>query len=127
MTQSLKTIDLSFCKLTFAENYVISEINQGVVLNKELFKEAGSVLFDHFKDDQNYVYIAYRRADYNVNPVDYINCSDYPNMLAVAVVTNTEAKRSTATFEKAFFPKPYEIFNTLEDAIDWVKNNFENL
>ncbi|MFI8380331.1 hypothetical protein [Leeuwenhoekiella sp. NPDC079379] len=127
MTQSLKTINLSFCKLTFANNYVISEINQGVVLTKELFNEAGSVLFDHFKENQKYVHIAYRRSDYNVNPVDYINCSDYPNMLAVAIVTNTEAKRSTANFEKAFFPKPYEIFNTLEDAVSWVENNIQNL
>ena len=126
MIQSLKEKQLSFTKLSFYDNYVVSEIKEGCYLNTELFDHVLAELDVFYDRTKRFVYISYRKADFNVNPVDYLSCDTYENMIAVAFVTETDSKKKTAEFEKNFIKKNTAIFNTLKEAIDWADNLIAN-
>ena len=71
--------------------------------------------------DKRFSYISHRNNDYNVNPADYLNCGFYDQVKGMAVICNSDQSRSTALLEQAFFKGRYEIFNTLEEALQWVR------
>ncbi|WP_442845447.1 hypothetical protein [Leeuwenhoekiella sp. H156] len=121
MNTEAKKYDLSFCILSFFDKYVISEVKEGSYVTRELFMEALVLIEEHYGSNQKFVYISNRKTDYNVNPIDYLNCISNDNMVAVALVTETEAKLKTAQFEKNFMTKNVQIFATLKEAIDWAE------
>lgn len=125
MNTEARKFKLSFCELSFYDHYVISEINEGAYVTKELFMEVLLLLEEIYSGCQKYVYISNRKADYNVNPIDYLNCISQENMIGVALVTSTESKKKTALFEKNFMSKKVELFSNLQDAVNWANSLVE--
>lgn len=126
MDQKIKETQLSFTKLSFFENYVISEIKEGCYLTRELFEYILVELDAYYGSSKKYVYISLRKSDFNVNPVDYLNCTSNDNLIALAIVTETDSKKKTAEFEKKFITKNVGIFNTLKEAIHWAEDLVQN-
>ncbi len=126
MTANVKKYELSFTKLTCAPNYVISEVKDGCYLTRELFDEVLVILEEYYGRTEPYIYISNRKYDFNVNPIDYLNCTGNENMKGVAIVTETASKMQTAQFEKNFMTKSTRIFGTLKEAIDWANLFIEN-
>ena len=66
-------------------------------------------------------YISNRVTSYSVNPLVYKEVEKMSNLVAIAIIPNDLKMRQSAEFEKQFFNKPFEIFNNLTDAINWVE------
>ncbi len=102
------------------DNYVINQIREGIDIQPHHNDDLNLIIQENFSD-KNMVYISNRVNSYSVNPLIYPETESIPNLLAIAIVPETEAKRKSAEFERQFFDKPYEIFDTLVEAINWVE------
>ena len=95
-------IDLKFTTLLFFEDYVISEINEGVSMGRKEVGKAYKILREVY-GDKRFSYISHRNNDYNVNPADYLSCGFYDQVRGMAVICKSEQSKNTAKLEKAFF------------------------
>lgn len=113
-----KVITLDFARIELFENYVIAHVHENVTIDQEhfaLFKE----LFTAYFEEKPYVYISDRSQGYSVNPVAYIHFEFSSILKGVAIVTSKKISVLNAQFEKKFIAKPFRIFGTMEDAINW--------
>ncbi|WP_031425675.1 hypothetical protein [Flavimarina sp. Hel_I_48] len=122
---ALEVIELDFAKIEFFENYVITSVHDNITIDKEhfaLYKE----LFTAYFQERPYVYISNRAKGYTVNPIAYIHFEFSDILKGVAIVTSGKTKVSNAKFEKRFMAKPFRVFLTLEEAIQWANEICSN-
>jgi len=117
-----EVIDLDFGKVSFVDNILIAELNEGVLFDVEsnrILLELGRKTFK----DQFYGYISNRVNSYAVNPMVYLESAAAPTLKAIAVVTSDEVCKQNAFLEKQFYKEnnSFGIFATLEEAIEWIK------
>lgn len=70
-------------------------------------------------------YITYRENSYSVNPLVYIETSKITNLVAFAVVAPDGLRESNIRIEKLFFKKPFQSFQDLDQAKDWIIQKIE--
>lgn len=112
--------DLGFCKLHFFENFVVSNMKQGITIDAEKSGALCDAVMDFYKD-KPFVYITHRIHSYSVDPTTYFYASKIKALAGFAVVSSNIKTISIAKFEKAFLKKPFEIFNHMLDAVEWAK------
>lgn len=115
----IKYYDLDDAEVFIFDEFIINQIKEGVDImpkHKELLND---LIKKHFSG-KDMVYVSNRAKSYSVNPLIYPEASKIPNLIAIAMIPKTAIMRKNAEYEKEFFPKPYEIFERLTDAIDWV-------
>ncbi len=117
MTDVLK---FDFCEMHIYDNYLINIINEGVTITPEHNQILLNIVDTYFKN-KKFVYITHRLKSYSVNPKVYFETSKIPNLKGFAVVSKDYKAKTNAEIEKLFFNKPFEIFDTLNDAIRWAK------
>lgn len=115
----LKTIETDFAKLNFYGQFVITEMNEGVDLDENHVDIMTRFAVD-FYGDKPFGYISNRIHSYSVNPVIYFKISNIKNLAAFAVVSTRSIVSYNVKIEKAFMTKPYELFDTLDEAVNWV-------
>lgn len=115
---------LSFCTLLVSDNIIISEINEGVHMNKKHATQIIKFVLDVF-EDKPHVYISNRIHSYSVDTIVYSDVSKVKNLVGFAVVSNTLAARN-AEIERLFLNKPFEIFSKLEEATTWANQILKN-
>ena len=113
-----KIITLDFAKIELFENYVIAHVHENVTIDQEHFALFKNLFAAYFKE-KPYVYISDRSQAYNVNPTAYIHFEFSTILKGVAIVTKGKISTLNAQFEQKFMAKPFRIFETVEDAIDW--------
>lgn len=112
------TIELSFCKMIFSQNYVICNIHEGETVSVEKSNLQTEVILDHYQD-KPFVYITHRIHSYSVDENIYADTSKIENLVGFVIVSSSKASIKNALFEQMFLDKPFEIFEDLEDAILW--------
>jgi len=112
------TIELSFCKMVFSENYVICSINEGETITAEKSNLQTEVILDHYRDNP-FIYITHRIHSYSVDPSIYSETSKIETLVGFVVVSSSKSSVKNALFEKMFLNKPFEIFEDIEDAVLW--------
>lgn len=120
MTNFTKTLELSFTTLEFYESIVISTVKEDVVFDENHVKEVYNICSKHF-GTQDFVYIANRKYNYNVNPIIYFRLFELPTLKGIAIISDQIQKLQTANFEKQFSPVPFELFQKKEEAFVWSK------
>ena len=110
--------DIEFAQLFFFKDYVISQLNEGVVLDKQKHVVLVKALSDYYKG-QPYVYIGYRVHEYNVNPMVYIESRTISNLAGICIVTPFKKDEKTARFESNFYEKEFYVCAQLEEGINW--------
>ncbi|WP_054850800.1 hypothetical protein [Olleya sp. ITB9] len=115
---------LSFCTLLVSDNVIISEINEGVHMNKKHAIQIIKFVLDVF-GDRPHVYISNRIHSYSVDTIVYSDVSKVKSLVGFAVVSNTLAARN-AEIERLFLNKPFEIFSKLEEATTWANQILKN-
>lgn len=121
----LKEIKLKFAKVNIYYNYMVVVMNEGIHVSPDLNSVLEDIVSQHFYD-RLFVYITFRKNSYSVDPVIYKFTSKIQNLAGFAVVTNEKIVKKNAEIEKLFLKKPFEIFNKLDDAIDWAKSILKN-
>lgn len=116
-------LELQFGRISFTEKCLIAELNEGILFDIENNRQLLQIGKDYFKD-KPYGYISNRNYSYAVNPMIYIESANSPNLKAIAVVTIDPMCVQNTKLEKQFYREknPFEVFETLEEAIDWVNS-----
>lgn len=114
-------LKFDFCTIHIHDNYMVVVMNEGVTITP-IHNDTLLNVVDTYYKDKNFVYISNRLNSYAVNPAIYIETSKIENLIGFAVVSKDYKAKSNAEIEKLFLKKPFEIFNTLEQAIIWAKS-----
>lgn len=115
MTDVLK---YDFCTMHIYDNYMIVVINEGITVTPEHNLVLLNVVDTYYKNTR-FVYITHRLNSYAVNPAVYRETSKIQNLAGFCVVSNDYKAKRNAEIEKLFLNKPFEIFDTIEEAVIW--------
>ena len=119
-----KTLTFDFCKMSIYDNYVVVVINEGVNLTPNHNSVLVEVTENHFSE-KPFVYITHRINSYSVDPKVFEETSKIKNLVAFAVVSQSDVRIANASFEKQFLSKPHKSFTKLIDAIAWCEQLVE--
>lgn len=126
MKDFLKSIELEDLKLDFySQNYVIATVNEDVVFDQKHVKNILAHSTNIFNNEP-FVYISYRKENYNVNPTVYLNLHKVASLAGIAIVSKGLSAIQTAHFEKKFSPVPLNVFENLEEAQKWAVKILKN-
>ncbi|WP_229724363.1 hypothetical protein [Winogradskyella forsetii] len=114
----IKHYNLKDADVYIFDNYIINQIREGVTIEAPHDKELNQIVQEHFSG-QEIVYISNRVKSYTVDPLIYPKVEQIPNIVAIAIVPKTDIMRQNAAYEKNFYDKTFEIFDTLNEAIVW--------
>jgi hypothetical protein len=118
----IKRYQLPIGVLYFYENYVISEMNEGIALSYENSKELLELGKAYYGKHTPFVFISNRKNSYSFNPTTHFKTVPlFPNLKGFAVVVYDSMNKEIAEMEQSFINKPVNIFDTIEDAILWVE------
>lgn len=116
----LKTLEYSFCSIEVYPDYVISYIKKDFHLTPDKNNVLEDIASDYFKN-RPFVYISHRKNSYSVDPSIYMQTSKIKNLVGFAVVAEVPLSKGNPEVGKLFFnDKPFEIFETIEEAKSWV-------
>jgi len=101
--------------------FLINQIHEGAEVQPPMEEKLREIIKDNF-DDKNIVYISNRYYSYSVDPLIYPRIENIENMVAIALVPETDLMRRNAEYERNFYDKPFEIFDSLLEAIDWTES-----
>jgi hypothetical protein len=77
-----------------------------------------------FYKDAPFVYLTHRVNSYAVDTSIYSKTSQLENLIGFGVISKNYLAKSNAEIEKLFLSKPFRIFDSLDDAIEWAKTLF---
>lgn len=112
-------IELDFTSVEIHENYMISQIKEGIDF-KQKHLDQFYKLFETYYHDKPFISIADRKYDYTIDP-NLFRDSSFRNLLGIGVVCYTESSFKTAQFEKTFFKGKFEPFYSMEDCLQWAE------
>jgi hypothetical protein len=122
----LQKVKLDFATIQLYDNFAVSSIQEGVTLTKKQLDQFFEV-FNTYFPEKPFVSIANREFDYSIDP-NLLKSKRHASLLGIAVVCYNKQSRQTAQFEKIFYNGPFEIFDSIEEAIKWSQkllNEFE--
>lgn len=118
MTDCLK---FDFCEIHIYEYYMVVTVNAGVNISTHHNQTLLNIADTYFRNKQ-FVYITHRVNSYSVDPAIYKETSKISNLAGFCVVSKNYMAKSAAQIEKLFLNKPFEIFDTLTEAIEWAQS-----
>lgn len=114
-------LSLDFCDVHIYENYMVVTVNSGVTITVSHNKILADIANTYFNNKQ-FIYITHRVNSYSVDIAVYKEVAKINNLAGFSVVSKNFMAKSTAQIEKLFLDKPFEIFDTLPEAITWAQN-----
>lgn len=118
----IKKYDLDIGSFYFYENYVVSEIKEGVSFTFEKAAEMLELSKVYYGNKTPFVSISNRIHSYSFDPTSHFKSTAmFPNLKGYAVVIYDVINDKIARMEQPFLHKPANTFHNLKDAIDWVE------
>ena len=103
------------------DTYLVVEINEGVHVTPSHNDVLVEISEKHYKN-KPFVYLTNRVNSYSVDPAIYSKTSQINNLTGFAVISKDYKAKSNAEIEKLFLNKPFEIFDSLSEAVKWAKS-----
>lgn len=125
MSEVLDSLELEFTILEFHEDFVISRVREGMIIEQKLVNDLILVCSD-FYNGKNFVFISLREKNYNVDPTIYFNLENIPNLKGIAVASENTPALNMANFERNFSTVPFEVFLDLNEAEEWTQKILKN-
>lgn len=117
----VKKYNLEIGVFYFYENFLVSEVKEGIALTFENSKEMLGLANTHYGKKIPFAYIANRINSYSFNPTAHFKTTAmFPNLKGFGVVIYDNMNKEIAQMEQSFLNKPVNIFKSLEEAINWV-------
>ncbi len=113
-------IDIGIGNVTIYDQYLITVMHEGITVSIESNELLIDIANSYFKN-KPFVYITHRKHSYAVDTAIYTETAKIQNLIGFAVVSTKGMAITNASIEKMFFSKPFEIFEDLEEAINWSK------
>ncbi|MBU2940490.1 hypothetical protein KO494_13160 [Lacinutrix sp. C3R15] len=106
----------------FFKDFIVSEIHEGVVYNWEISQEIINIATNYYKNRPVISLISNRINQYSINPLGWQHFFKSGRKLnGLAVVSYTEKSWANVAVEKLFFKSKIERFNSIFEAVNWVK------
>ncbi len=118
MNKMRAVVKYDFCEFSIYDNFIIAVMNEGVTVLPEHNEILVELAEKYFKN-KPFAYITNRINSYSVDPKVFNDTSKIENLIAFAVVSQSEVRIANASFERKFLKKPHKSFTKLIDAIDW--------
>jgi hypothetical protein len=116
-------IEFSFGSYFFLDNYIISELNEGIHFDWQKIEEVISAIAEFYGDHFKIGYISNRINSYSVNPQLWVNFyEEYNFIVASAVVAYNDFNYMNASLEKHFSKNSVKRCHSLDEAINWMSN-----
>ncbi len=125
MSKRIECFDIGYADVFVFENYLVSQIKDGVSVGLEHVEDLKKMIDKHYRDEK-LVYISNRIGSYSVDPLVYPEVGRIENLMGVAIVTDSPINTKNAQFEKIFYNKEFVIFKTLSEAIVWATATIKN-
>ncbi|PHR94626.1 MAG: hypothetical protein COA80_12600 [Leeuwenhoekiella sp.] len=112
-------LDLEIGILEFYDHFVIGLVNPDVNFGQKerlLFLKA---CLEHF-EEKPFGYISVRTFSYSIDPLIYLELNKVESLKAFAVVYYSKVGKGNAELEGQFFKKPFGIFETQSEAMEWM-------
>lgn len=117
-----KTHTIEIGVIHFYPNILITEINQGAVLNVTTGEHLLALVHQYFGNHTSFVYIANRINSYSFDPADHFKTlAMFPNIIGYTTIAYNEISYKIAEFEGNFVSIPFKICKDLEEARTWGK------
>lgn len=106
----------------FFEDFIVSEINEGVNFNWRQAQEVIKLAENHYGVNAKVAYISNRHYSYSLVPQDWLTFFEARNSIsAFAVVSYNKRQRSDILIERLFFKSKIKKFYDLHEAIVWAR------
>ena len=110
-----------FGNIQIIGNLVIAVMNEGI-----LFDTSYNTQFLSFckkkLGNKPFGYISFRKNSYSIDPTVYLQTAQNINLRAIAIVIEKDIHKYNITVEKQFFNHPFEVFESLAQATNWIHN-----
>lgn len=101
---------------------MVAEAKESIAFTYENAQEMLALAKMYYGKLTPFVYISNRKNSYSFNPTAHFKTTAmFPNLKGFAVVVYDTMNKEIAQMEQSFFTTPVNIFNSLDDAIDWVE------
>ena len=120
-----KSLTYDFGVVNLYDNYLITTVNAGEHLTPAHNTILVNLANDYFSN-KPFVYLTHRKYSYSVDPAIYLETSKIKNLAGFGVIAEVPVSKGNAQVEKLFLNKPFEIFDTLDDALVWAKKIIDN-
>ncbi len=108
--------------LYFYDDYLISEVHEGVIVMYNDSLEVLNLVHKHYGFKKPYGLISHRFNSYSVNLSDLLPIAhEFGLLVANAVVAYTDMALKNFELEKRILMLKGESFDNMEDAIKWTK------
>ncbi|WP_298513060.1 hypothetical protein [uncultured Kordia sp.] len=105
-------------KLYLYNNLVIGEINEGVHVTIDVMLSFFEFFLENYKIP--FGYVSYRKNSYSIDPQVYKMLPKNDLLKGIAVVSDQKFSSLNAYVEKSFFNGRYELFPTIDAAVNWL-------
>lgn len=121
----LKSLTYIFGQVEIYDGYIVAIMNEGVHISPEYNKVLEDIV-NRFYKNKPFVYLTHRKHSYSVDPAIYFETSKIENLAGFGVIAEIPVSGPNAAIEKLFINKPFEIFESKEQAIAWAKTVLNN-
>ncbi|MGY0392130.1 hypothetical protein ACW5R3_06220 [Bizionia sp. KMM 8389] len=111
--------DLPEAEIFVFDEFLVCQIREGMEITRNHQKDLNKIIQEHFSETK-IGYISNRINSYSVDPFIYVEIEKIPNIIAMAIIPENQTMKNNAEFERSFYDKPYEIFDNLNAAINWI-------
>lgn len=125
-SKAISTIETKFGVLYFYDNFLITEVYEGMVLGKKEFTKIFNLCFDIYGSDKPFGIVSHRLYPYSVDLFQLIPIADkFNSVVANAVVAYTDISVKNFELEKRLLKFKGRFFNNLDVAITWIDKEVE--
>ena len=116
---------LPFGKFYFFENFVISELYEGVHFDWKKVKILSDLMMNHYGGANNLIYLSNRVNSYSIEPQSWLKFDKkYHLFNASGIIAYDNRGGLSVVLERLFSKEKIKRFRRLKDAIEWaIKQN----
>ena len=116
-------VEFSFGNFFLFDNFIISEIDEGIHFDWDKIQEVVGMLYDNFGKELRIGYISNRINSYSIDPQNWVDFQEQHGFIvASAIISYSEFAYMNATIEKRFSENSLKRCINLDDAISWIQN-----
>lgn len=116
--ETRRVIDIG--NLIFFQKFVLLEINEGAHLGMSEVSKIKTIVAKYYQD-RPYGYLCNKETSYSVNPIAYNSLNTIEQLKCIAIIKQYSGSYEIEV-ERHFIKKPFEIFNTFDEASEWLNS-----
>ncbi len=116
-------VKFSFGDFYLLDNFIISELKEGIHFDWDKIQEVIGMLIDHYGEHPRIGHVSNRVYSYSIEPQLWLDFyKQYNFIVASAIISYTDLNYLNATIEKHFAKSSLKRCFSLDEAISWMNS-----